>query len=100
MLSTAQQMEQQADGSARLVGTAVLAVNIVGQEQSLDFVGLVVPIEKFSQAASEKRNESRNFSGRNRSESFDYPKQIGPPLHALSIDLRRRLQEKRLQVAS
>ena len=99
VLAAAQQMEEQADGRARLIRSAMLAINVVGKEHGLHFFGLVIVIEKFAQASGQEGNQLRDFVTRNPAEFFSHAKQVGPAAHASGVDLRRRLHEKRLQVA-
>ena len=47
-------MKQQAEGGAGIIGAAVFSVNVVGEEKSFNFVRLVIAIQKFAQAASQK----------------------------------------------
>jgi hypothetical protein len=56
IFASAQQMEQQTKGGSRLVGSTVLAVNVVREEERLNFFGLVMAIEEVSQASGEKRD--------------------------------------------
>ena len=58
VLAPREQVEQQAQRRARLVGPAVLAVDVVGQEQRLDLVRLVVAVEELAEAAGQERRPS------------------------------------------
>ena len=100
MFSAAEQMKQQSQRASRLVRATVLAVHVVGQEQCLDRVRLVVAFQKFTQAAGEERNQLGDLATGNSTKTLTHPQQIRPTLNAAGTDLRRRLQKKRLQVAS
>src|SRR5271167_4010704 len=100
MFPATQQMKKQADGSAWLTWPTVLTVDVVGQKEGLDFVGFIVAIEKVAQAPRQEGDELRNFRAGNRSEASGNPEQVRPAMQAARVDLRRWLQEERLQVAS
>ena len=61
VFAAAQQMEEQADGSARLIRSAMLAVYVVGKEHGLYFFRLVIVIEEFAQASSQEGNQLGYF---------------------------------------
>ena len=98
VLSAAEQMKEQSDGCPRLVRSAMLAVDVVGQKHRLHFLGLIVMIEKLAQAAGEERYKLRDFSTGNATKSFPHPEQVSPALHGGGVDFRRRLHEERLQI--
>ena len=100
MFSPAQQVKKQTDRSARLKRPAMLAVDVVGEKQGLDFIGFIMAIQKVAQTPGQERNELRNFQVGDRPESFGNPKKVRPPLQAVRIDFWRRLQKERLQVMS
>src|SRR4029077_16636424 len=93
-------MKQESDRSALLEWPAMLAINIVRQKKSFDLVGLVVAIKKVAQASRQEGYELRDFNVGDRAESPGYTEYIRQAMHAAGIDLRRRLEKKRLQVAS
>src|SRR5579871_12846 len=99
MFSSAQQMKQQPDCCARLIGAAMFAVYIVGQKQSLHFLRLIVLIQKLPKTPAEKGNELRNLLLRDAAKALAYAKQVHPTLAAGGVKFRRRFHEKRLQVA-
>ena len=51
VVTATQQMKQQADRGTGLIRSPVLAIDVVGQKQCLNFVGFIVAIEKFAQTA-------------------------------------------------
>ena len=69
-------MKQQADGRARLIRSAMLAIDVVGKKHGLDLFGLVIVIEKFAQASGEKGNQLRNFIAGNAAEFLPDAKQV------------------------
>jgi hypothetical protein len=99
MLAAAQQMKQQANRCSRLVRAAMLAVNVVRQEHRLHLFRFIVVIEKLAEASGEKGNQLRNLRAGDPAEAFPCAKQIAPAVDRRSIDLRRRLHKKRLQIA-
>ena len=57
VLTAAEEVEQQAQRSSRLVGSAVLTVDIVREKHCLDLFGFVVSVEKFAQAPCQEGYE-------------------------------------------
>src|SRR5580700_10143201 len=99
MLAAAQQMEQQSDCRAWLIGTAVFTVNVVGEEQCLDRLALIMPVKKFPKASRHEGNKLCDLLTGNAAEPLAHTKKIVPPGETPRVDLRRRLQKERLQVA-
>ncbi len=56
-VAAAEQMKQQAEGGAWVVGAAMFSVNIVGEKHRLHFFGFVIAIEKIAEAAGQERDE-------------------------------------------
>ena len=92
-------MEQQAQGRARLVGTAVLPVDVVGEHQRLHLLRLVVPIEEVAQAAGQEGDHLRDLVARDAPEARAHTKGLEESRKARGVDVGRRLQEERLEVA-
>src|SRR5208337_4560157 len=54
VLAAAEQVEEQAECGAGLVGASVFAVDVVGEEQRFYFFGFVVAVEEVAKAAREE----------------------------------------------
>jgi len=76
VLAAAEQMEEQAERGAGLVRSSVLAVDVVGEEKRLHLFGFVIAIEEVTKASRQKRDELRDFRGRDAAESFGSTKEI------------------------
>src|SRR4051794_38489187 len=93
-------MEKKSDRSARLIRSAMFAVNIVRQKHSLDFLGLIILIEKLPEAAGQKRNQLGDLGVRDAAKPLSHAEQVAPTFHTGGVDFRRRFQKKRLQIPS
>ena len=100
VVAAGEQVEQEAERGARLVGPAVLAVDVVREEQRLDLLGLVVAVEEVARGCRSGTRPSAAIS------SPLMPRKRRPTRSASSrpprprrVDVRRRLQEERLEVA-
>ena len=77
----------------------MFAVDVVRKEHRLYLFGFIILIEKFTQAAGQKRNKLRDFCAGDAPKPLAGAKQIAPSFQARRVDLRRRLHKKRLQVS-
>ena len=80
VLAAAEQMKEQSDRCTRLVRPAMFPINIVGQKHGLHLLGFVILIEKFAQAAGQKRNQLRNLATGDPAKPLADTKQIAPTL--------------------
>ena len=94
VLAATQQMKEQADGRARLIRSAMFAIDVIGQEHGFHFFGFVIVIEKFAQAPGQERNQLRDLSARNPAESLAHAKQVGPAAHAAWCQSQAEVPEK------
>ncbi len=92
-------MEQQAQRGSRLIRSAMFAVDVVRQKKCLYLLRFVIAIEEISQAARQKRNELRKFRTRNSSKTLTHPQQVTPSTQGLRINVRWRLEKKRLKIS-
>ena len=64
VLAAGEQVEEQPERGSRVVRSAVLPVDVVGEEQGLDLLRLVVPVEELAEAAGQERHHVGNLVGR------------------------------------
>ena len=100
VLAAGEEMEEQAEGGARVVGSAVLAVDVVGEDQRLDLLRLVVPVEELAEAAGQERHHLRDLAAADAPEAPRRAEQLAQALDAARARIGRRLQEERLEIAS
>ena len=81
------------------VGTAVLAVHVVGEEERLDLLGLVVAVEEVAEAAGQERDHAPDLGGRDVAEAPADPQRLEEAREPARADVRRRLEEEGLEVA-
>ena len=81
------------------VRAAVLAVDVVGEKERLDLLGLVVAVEEVAEAAGQERNHPADLGGRDLPEAPADPQRLEEAREAPRADVRRRLEEERLEVA-
>src|ERR1700733_8232203 len=77
----------------------MLSVDVVRKEHRLHLFGFIVLVEKFTEAAGQKRNKLRDFGAGDAPKPFAGAKQIAPSFQARRVDLRRRFHKERLQVS-
>ena len=99
MLAAAEQVEQQTNSSSRLIRTAMFAVHVIRQEHGLDLFGFIIVIKKLAQASGQETDQFGDLCIGNLSEPLPHAKQFSQPLRPARIELRRRFQKKRLQIA-
>src|ERR1700690_1548930 len=78
----------------------MFAVDIVGQKQRFYFFGFVVAVKKVPDASGKKRHKLRDFAGGDSTKPFGRAEKLSPPIKRLRARLRRRLEEKWLQIVS
>jgi hypothetical protein len=98
VFASAEQMKQQSNCRSLLVRPAVFPIYVVGEKKCLDLFGLVIAVQKFAQTSGQKRNQFRYFAaGKLCGKACLHV--AGPPIRQQNrFRVRRRFQEKRLQV--
>src|SRR5262249_28927211 len=91
-------MEQEADRCAGLIRATMLAIDVISQKHRLDGFGFIVAVEKFPQAAGQKRYKLGDFIARYPTKALSQAKQLAPTRHRRSVDLGWRLEKKRLKI--
>ena len=99
VLAARQEVEEQAERRAGRVGSAVLAVDVVGEEERLDLLGLVVAVEEVSEAAGQERDHAADLAARDRRETPADPQRLEEAREAPRVHVRRRLEKEGLEVA-
>ena len=99
VLAAGQQMEEQAQGGSGRIGSAVLAVDVVREEERLDLLGLVVAVEEIAEAAGQERDHAPGLGRRDAAEAAADAQRLEKPRPAPRSDVRRRLEEEGLEVA-
>ena len=99
VLAPGEQVEEQAEGRASVVGAAVFAIDVVGQDQRLDLLRLVVPVEELAEAAGQERHHLGDLAAADAPEALRDAKQLAKALEASRSRVGRGLEEERLQVA-
>src|SRR5208337_1307854 len=100
VLAAAEQVEKQAECGAGLVGASVFAVDIVSEKQRFYFFGFVVAVEEVTEAASQERDQLRDFGAGDSAKAFARAEQVSPSVERLGAGFGRRLEKKWLQIAS
>ena len=96
--AAAQQVEQQTEQRARVVGPAVLAVEAVRENQRLEVRRGERAVEKFSEAAGGESDQVRNLAPAHAAKLQREPEQLAESAEALPVQVGRRLHEERLEV--
>src|SRR5262252_667294 len=91
-------MKEQAQRSSRLIGTSMLAIDIVRQEHRLHLVGFKIAIQKFAQAARQECHKLRDLLRGDCSKPSYHSQEFEQPSYTRRSKLRRRFQKKRLKV--
>src|SRR5260370_16424867 len=91
-------MEQKAKGCPGLVRSAMLSIDIVREKHRLNLFGLVMAIEKFSEASRQEGNELADFIRGDGSKALANAQKFKQTHYAGRTDLGWRLQKKGLQV--
>ena len=98
-IAATQQVKQQAHRGSRLIRTTVFSVKAVRQYQALQFIRLKTLLEKITERAREEPQQSTDFVTLDATEAPVHSPRLRYFRHALCIQVRRRLQEERLQVS-
>ena len=86
--------EQKAKGSSGLVRSAMLSIDVVREKHRLNLFGLVVAIEKFSEASRQEGNELADFIRGDGSKALANAQKFKQTHYAGRTDLGWRLQKK------
>ncbi len=99
VLAPREEMEEQAERGPRRVRAAVLAVDVVGEEERLDLLGLVVAVEEVAEAPGQERHHARDLVSRDPAEALAHAQRLHHARDPARVDVRRRLEEEWLEVA-
>ena len=97
VLAAGEQVEGQADQGARLVGAAVLAVQVVGQQQRLGRPGLEPRVDELAEAAGQHLGQALDVGAAQAAQVTAHPHRLGEPAQPGGPGVRRQLHEQRLQ---
>ncbi len=97
-IAAGQQVKQQAHRGAGLIRAAVLAVEAVRQDQSLQLVGFEAAVEKVAERSGQKTDQSARVVARQATEAAKETPEFSDLAEATRVHVRGRFQEKRLQV--
>jgi hypothetical protein len=98
LVTTGQQVEQQAERRARPGRPAVHPVQVVRHEQRLHVVRLEVPVEEFPQAAGEEPDQLAELAAGGPPEATADPGQLSERAEPPSAQVGRGLEEEGLEV--
>ncbi len=98
LLAAAQEMEHEAKEGARIVRSAVLAIEAVGENQRLQMRGFERAVEKLAQAAGGERDHIGDLASAQSAEPEREPEQLGEAREPAALQVRRRLHEERLEM--
>jgi hypothetical protein len=99
VVAAAEQVEEEADRAAGLVGPAVLAIEGVRQYERLDLLGLVMAVQEFAQAARQERDHRRDVVAADAADAPSHPQRLEDAGQAAGVDVRGGFHEERLEVA-
>jgi len=93
-------MEQQTHGGTRTVRPAVLAIEVVCQDQGLDLFTIKITINQVGETSGQEHQHLGNFVTTDAAHTLACPEQFHETLDSPGMDIRRRLHEIRLQIRS
>jgi hypothetical protein len=96
--SATEKVEQQPHRGARIPRTAMFSIQVVGQDQPLDRLGVEVTIQQLLEAAAEEGDEFLDALPGQAAQAQAQPQGFQPAGQAGRPEVRRRFHEKRLQV--
>ncbi len=99
VLASREEVKEKPERRAGRIGPAVLAVDVVGQEERLDLLGLVVAVQKIAQASGQKRDHPADLVARDSAKPPADPQRLEQSGETAGVHVRRRLQEEGLEVA-
>ncbi len=91
VVAASQKVEQQTNGRTLLIRPAMFAIDIVGQEHALGFLGLEMAIEEFAEAPGEERDHFGGFAAADVTEPFQEPPAFAQSAQPGGRQIRRRL---------
>jgi hypothetical protein len=100
LLAAGQEVEQEAQGGSRTGRCAVGPVDVVGQQEGVDLIGLEVAAGERGQAPGEEPDQRGELVPADSPEAERHPEGLADPGQAPSVDVGGRLQEVRLEISS
>jgi len=97
-LAATEQVKEKADCGSLLIRPAMLAVDVVCEEERLGLIAFEIAVEELSEASREKRNQLVDFVFGDGPEAFGNPEQFAQAFQAFAANSWRRFQEKRLEI--
>jgi hypothetical protein len=99
VLAAGEQVEEQAERRPRLPGTAVLAVDAVGEHERLHLLGFVVAVEEVAKAARQERGHLGDLIAGDAAEALSDAKRLHDAGKPCGVDVGRRLEKEGLEIA-
>jgi hypothetical protein len=97
--TAAEQVEQEPEKRARVIGAAVLAVKAVCEDERLQVRRIERAVEELAETARREGDEVRDLSAAQAAESQRELQHLAKSREAVLSKVRRRLHEQRLEVA-
>ena len=99
MIASAKQVEQQAQRGPGIIRSAVLAINVVRQKQPLGFIAFEMAVQKFGERSGHELEQRGRLGAAYPPKPPRHAPQFADAGHAGGVDMRRRFEEKRLEIA-
>jgi hypothetical protein len=99
VLASREEVEEQPERGARRVRAAVLAVDVVGENQRLHLPGLVVAVEEVAETAGQEGDHAADLRAGDAAEAAADAQRLDEAGQSAGADVRRRFEEEGLEVA-